>query len=85
MEWAGNRPDPLTPALSPSAGARGQTNGWRRFSLAPAEGERAGVRGKMAVVTYWAGMRAETVWGRSRQPLICCTVRMKMRLPTGSR
>jgi hypothetical protein len=34
---------------------------------------------------YWAGMRAEMVWGRSRQPLICYTVRMKMRLPTGSR
>jgi hypothetical protein len=30
-------------------------------------------------------MRAEKVCGRSRQPSICCTLRMKMRLPTGSR
>ena len=29
-------------------------------------------------------MRAEMVLGRSRQPLIYCTIRMKMRWPTGS-
>ncbi len=33
---------------------------------------------------YWTGMRAEIVFGKSRQPLICCTVRMKTRLPAGS-
>ena len=39
---------PLTPAFSPSEGERGSLSlcsDWRRFSLSPAEGERAGVRG----------------------------------------
>jgi hypothetical protein len=34
-------------------------------------------------LAYRAGMRAEMVLGRSRQPLIYCTIRMKMRWPTG--
>ena len=39
---------PLTPTLSPSAGARGKPTDCRRSSLSPAEGERVGVRGKSA-------------------------------------
>ena len=40
----------------------------------------AGLSGRLA---YWARMRAEMALGRSRQPLICCTVRIKMRLSAG--
>jgi hypothetical protein len=41
-------PDPLTPAISPSEGEREHGRWLLVFSLAPSEGERAGVRGKLA-------------------------------------
>ncbi len=48
---------PLTPTLSPSAGARGKSTYCRRSSLAPAEGERVGVRGLAVVLTGCALVR----------------------------
>jgi hypothetical protein len=45
---------PLTPTLSPSAGARGKPTYCRRSSLSPAEGERVGVRGPAVVLTRCA-------------------------------
>ena len=44
---------PLTPALSPAAGARGKPTYCQRSSLAPAAGERAGVRGELVVASRY--------------------------------
>jgi len=48
---------PLTPALSPSAGEREKESDFLRgrgSSLSPAEGERAGVRGPLLVLSRCA-------------------------------
>ena len=45
---------PLTPTLSPSAGAREDRRQYVDFPLAPAEGERVGVRGELVVVPRYA-------------------------------
>jgi len=51
---------PLTPALSPSAGERENSKDCERSPLAPAEGERAGVRGELVVPSRWTGSEPAT-------------------------
>ena len=59
---------------------------WRsQCGLSEGIGWKPGGLGRLErALAYWAGMRTEMVLGRSHQPLICCTIRMKMRWPTGS-
>ena len=59
---------PLTPTLSPSAGARGKPTYCRRSSLSPAEGERVGVRGPAVVLTRCARSTGSGLPGKQDSP-----------------